>query len=68
MWRTRGKCKSPSRRVRVRWASASNRTSLLIGGDEMSVHQSRGRYMEERPCVRCLEESWALKMEREGKE
>jgi len=28
------------------------------------VCQSRGRYTDEKPFVRCLEESWALKTER----
>ena len=32
------------------------------------VHQSRGRYTEERPFVRCLDKSWALKEERQGKD
>jgi len=32
------------------------------------VRQSRGRYTDKRPFVRCLEESWAPKTEREGKE
>ena len=32
------------------------------------VRRSRGRYTEERPFVRCLDESWALNDEREGKD
>jgi len=32
------------------------------------VGQLRGRLTEERPIVRCLEETWALKVEREGKD
>jgi len=32
------------------------------------VRQSRGRYTEDRPSVRCLDESWALNDEREGEE
>ena len=39
---------------------------FLIGGKGTLVRQSRGRYTGERPFVRCLDESWALKEEREG--
>jgi len=36
------------------------------GGNFLSP--AEGAVYEERPCVRCLEESWALKEEREGKD
>jgi len=39
-----------------------------MGGEGISERQSRGRYTEERPLVRCLDESWALKEERDGNE
>ena len=32
------------------------------------MRQSSGRYTEDRPLVRCLDESWALNDEREGKD
>jgi len=67
-WRTRGKWESPSCRARVRCASPSTGRSFLIGGDGTFVRHSKGRYTGERPFVRCLEESWALKTEREGNE
>jgi len=41
---------------------------FLIGGEGTSVRQLRGRYTEERPTVRCLEASLALKEERDGKD
>ena len=40
---------------------------FLWGGEATFVYQLRGRYTEERPIVRCLDVSWALKEEREGK-
>ena len=66
--RTRGKHVRPSCRGRVRFARASTERCFLSGGEGVSVRQSRGRYTEVRPLVRCLDESWALKAEREGKD
>ena len=45
-----------------------DREVLLQWGDGVLVRQLRGRYPEERPFVRCLDESWAQKEEREGKD
>jgi len=67
-WRTRGRRERPSCSGMVRCARASTRRCFLIGGEGTWVRQSRGRYTEERPLVRCLDESWALKAETEGKE
>jgi len=50
----------------VRCARVSTGRCFLRGGEGTLVRQSRGRYTEERPLVRCLVESWALKEEREG--
>ena len=47
---------------------ASMGRCFLIGGLGVAERQSRGRYTEDKPLVRCREESWALKTEREGKE
>jgi len=58
----------PACRGGVRCARGSIGRCFLNGGEGISVHQSRGRYTEERPLVRCLDESWALKAEREGKD
>ena len=66
--RTRGRHVRPACRGRVRWARASIGRCFVIGGDGISVRQSRGRYTEERPLVRCLDDSWALKEDREGKD
>jgi len=66
--RTSGNHVRPSRRGRVRCARASTGRCFLKGGEGTFVRQSRGRYTEERPFVRCLDESGALKGEREGKE
>jgi len=66
--RTRGRRVRPSRKGSVRWARASTRRWRLWGREGISVRQSRGRYTEERPTVWCLDESWALKVEREGKD
>jgi len=63
-----GSRESPSRMARVRCASASTERYFLISGDGIPVGQSRGRYTDERSFVSCLEESWALKTEREEKE
>jgi len=46
---------------------ASTGRCFLIGGEGTSVRQLRGRWTEERPVVKYLEASWALKEEREGK-
>ena len=40
---------------------------FLMGGVGTVERQSRGRYTEDSPLVKCREESWALKTEREGK-
>jgi len=53
---------------RVRWARASTGRCFLRGGEGILVRQLRGRYTEERPIVRYLDESWALGEEREGKD
>ena len=65
--RTSGRRVRPSCRGRVRWARASTGRCFLRGGVGTLVRQSSGRYTEERPIVWCLDESWALKEEREGK-
>src|ERR1700761_6449693 len=67
-WRTIGRRESPSIKGTIRCAMASMGGGFLMGGGGAGVRQSSGRYTEERPLVRCLEESWALKLEREGKE
>jgi len=41
--RTRGRRERPTCRGRVRWARASTGRCFLIGGEETSVRQSRGR-------------------------
>jgi len=64
--RTRGRHVRPPCWGRVRCARASIGRCFLIGGEGIFVRQPRGRYTEERPFVRCLDESWALKEEREG--
>ena len=58
----------PSCSGMVMCARASTGRCFLKGGEGTRVRQSRGRYTEERPFVRCLDESWALKEEREGKD
>ena len=67
-WRTRGRRERPSMRGTTRCARATMGRCFLMGGVGTDELQSRGRYMEERPLVRCPDESWALKTEREGKE
>ena len=52
----------------TRCAIASMGRCFRMGGEGTIECQSRGRYTEGRPLVSCLEESWALKTEREGKE
>jgi len=52
----------------VRRARASTGRCFLSGGEGILVRQSRRRYTELRPFARCLDGSWALKAEREGKE
>jgi len=52
----------------VRCARASTGRCFLIGGEGTFVCQLRGRSMEERPTVRCLEASCAQKQDREGKD
>jgi len=52
----------------VRCARASTGRCFLIGGEGTFVRQLSGRLTEEGPIVRCLEASWALKEEREGKD
>ena len=47
---------------------ASKGRCFLTGGVEVAECQSREKYTADRPLVRCCEESWALKTEREGKE
>ena len=47
---------------------ASMGRCFLIGGVGTVERQSRGRYTEDRPLVWWREESWALNIEREGKE
>ena len=44
-------------REMVRCAKGSMERCFLIGGEGTAVHQSRGRYTEERPWVRGLHES-----------
>jgi len=66
VYRTRGRHVRPSCSGMVRCARASTGRCFLKGGEGTLVRQSRGRYTEERPFVRCLDESWALKDEREG--
>jgi len=41
------------------WANRSIGRCFLIGGDGITVCQSRGRYKHESPFITCLEESWA---------
>ena len=67
-WRTMGRRESPPMRGMTRCAIASMGRCFLMGGLGVAERQSRGRYTEERPLVRCREESWALKTDREGKE
>jgi len=64
----RGRRESPSCSGKVRCARASTGRCFLTGGEGTLVRQSRGRYTEERPLVRCLDASWALKEERDGKD
>jgi len=66
--RISGRRVRPSCRCRVRCARASIGRCFLIGGEGVFVFQLRGRWTEESPTVRCLDESWALNEEREGKE
>ena len=68
IFNTKGKGERPSLSGMVRWASASIERCLRMGGEGTGVCQSSGRYQEDSPLVRCLEESRALKEEREGKE
>jgi len=63
----RGRHVRPSCRGRVRCARASKGRCFLIRGEGTFVRQLRGRSTEKRPIVKCLEASWALKDEREGK-
>ena len=65
---TRGRRVRHSCRGRVRCAKVLTGRCFLSRGEGTFVHKSRGRQMEERPFVRCLDESWALKEEREGKD
>jgi len=65
---TRGRRESPSCSGRVTCVRGSTRRCFLTGGEGTLVRQSRGRYTEERPLVRCLDASWALKEERDGKD
>ena len=58
----------PSWRGRVRCARASTGRSFLYGGEGSFVSQSRGRYTGVGPFVRCLDELWALKAEKEGQD
>ena len=64
----RGRRESPSCSAVVRCARASTGRCFLTGGEGTLVRQSRGRYTEERPLVRCLDASWALEGERDGKD
>jgi len=66
--RTSGRRARPSCRGRVRCARASTGRGFLIGGKGIFVSQHNGRYTEECPIVRCLDESWALNKETEGKD
>ena len=67
-WRTRGRRESPPMRGMTRCAIASMGTCFLMGGVGTAERQLRGRYKEDKPLVRCREECWALRTEREGKE
>ena len=66
-WRTRGKRERPPMSGMTRCAIASMGRCFLMGGLGTVERQSRGRYTEDSPLVRCREESCALKIEREGK-
>ena len=65
---TRGRLERPWVKGMVRCAMASMGSCFRIGGAGTRERQPRGRYTEDRPRVRCLEEYWALKVEREGKD
>ena len=58
----------PSCRGKVRWARGSTGKCILKGGEGIFFCQSRGRYTQKGAFVSCLDESWALKEEREGKD
>jgi len=66
--RIRGRHVRAPCRGRKRCARASMGRCFLIGGEGTLVHQLRGRQMEERSIVRCLNEFGALKEDREGKD
>ena len=61
-WRTRGTRVRPSCNGRVRSACGSTRRCFLSGGEGTFVRQLRGRYTEESPLVRCLDEPLALNL------
>jgi len=58
----------PSCRGRVGSARAPIGRRFVSGREGTFVRQLRGRYPDEEPFVRCLDESWALKAHREGKD
>ena len=64
---TIGKRESSSLREMVRCARASFGRCFLWGVGTR-IGQFNMRYTEERLIVRCLDESWAVKTDREGKE
>ena len=66
--KTKGKYVRHCCRGRMRCTRASTGRCFLIGGEGTSLRQLRGRSTDERLLVRCLEASWALKEEREGKD
>jgi len=59
---------SPCVKGMVLWATASIGSWFLIGGTGRGVFQWSGRYTDEEPLVRALEESCARLGEREGKD
>jgi len=66
--KTRGKRVRPSCRGWVRSVNASTGSCFLSSGEGIFVRQSRERYTELKPLVRCLDDSWALQVDREGKD
>ena len=56
-WSTKGRRERPSMRRTTRCARASIGRCFLMGGVGTAERQSRGRYTEERPLVRCRDES-----------
>lgn len=68
VFRTSGNRESPSPRENARWARASIGRCFLSGWEGVRVFQSSGKYSEERPLVRALPVSGALKTNMEGKE